>query len=84
MAGEVVLRPDFSQEFRFTAPLKDNVVATMFYDEFSGRLPGNVTIAQPPIVGRKALLQIKQSPSMKRLRGHGGMTVLEIKIIRSK
>ena len=84
MAGEVVLRPDFSQEFRFTAPLKDNVVATMFFDEFSGRQPGNVTIAQPPIVGRKALLQIKQSPSMKRLRGHGGMTVLEIKIIRSK
>ena len=84
MAGEVMLRPDFSQEFRFTTPLKDNVAAAIFYDDFSGRQPGNVTVAQPQIEGQKVLLHIKHSSTMKRLRGHGGMTVLEIKITRNK
>ena len=84
MVGKVVLRPDFSQEFRFTVPLNNNAAAVTFHDEFSGRHPGNVVIARPTIEGQKVLLQIKQSPTMKTLRGHGGMTELQIKIIRKK
>jgi hypothetical protein len=79
----VVLRPDFSQEFRLTVPLNRAVTVT-FHDEFSGQYPGSVVIEQPPVEGRKVLLQIKQSPTMKVSRGHGGMTVLEIKILRNE
>ena len=84
MEGKVMLRPDFSQEFRFTVPLKNNVSAVTFYDEFSGRHPGNVIIVQPPLENQKVLLQIKQSPTMERFRGHGVMTELKIRIIRNK
>ena len=81
--GAVVLRPDFSQEFRFTVPL-NGAVAVTFHDELSGQHPGSVVIEQPPVGGRKVLLQIKQSPTMKASREHGGMTVLEIKILRNE
>ncbi len=81
--GAVVLRPDFSQEFRFTVPL-NGAAAVTFHDEFSHQHPGNVVITQPPAEDQKVLLQIKQSPTMKASRGHGGMTVLEIKILRNE
>ena len=83
LTGTVVLRPDFSQEFHLTVPLNGAVTVT-FHDEFSGQHPGSVIIEQPPVEGRKVLLQIKQSPTMKASRGHGGMTVLEIKILRNE
>ena len=78
----VKLRPDFSAEYRFTTDVTGES-EFIFRDEHAGRYPGQVTIVPPTAqAGGKRLLQIERSPRMKVLRGHVGLTVLRIRILK--
>ena len=83
VAGKVVLRPDFSQEFLFSAHL--NGAETLeFTDGFSRRYPGVLVLEKSNSAPKSPLLTIRESPKMLNKRGHVDLTVLEINIKRDK
>ncbi|MFP6887029.1 MAG: hypothetical protein VB997_05680 [Opitutales bacterium] len=83
VAGKVVLRPDFSQEFLFSASL-DGAVDLEFTDGFSRQYPGVLVLKKSTPDPKSPLLTIRESPKMLNKRGHVDLTVLEIKIKRNE
>ena len=83
VAGKVVLRPDFRQEFLFSAHL-DGAENLEFTDGFSLRFRVVLVLEKSISVPKSPLLTFRESPKMLNKRGHVDLTVLEINIKRDK
>ena len=83
VSERVLLHPDFSQEFHFTARL-EGAENLEFTDGFSKTYPGSLVLEKSISDGKSPLLTIRESPKMSNKRGHVDLTVLELNIKRDK